>query len=123
MRLTPNEIKEVMWNNRSDFVKIFHSADLGASWTEIWRENQDLPSGVLAGITVLAAENALGTSLTQSRSKGFRGGCCWKNSFCWYRERSLPSQFRHLGKIAIGYKKLDLVPPLRCRLFLDSLRE
>ena len=76
VRLTRNEIKEVMWNNRSDFVKIFHSADLGASWTEIWRENQDLPSGILAGITVLAAGKTLvALSLTQSRSTD--GGQTW----------------------------------------------
>ena len=76
VRLTRNEIKEVMWNNRSDFVKIFHSADLGASWTEIWRENQDLPSGTLAGITVLAAGKTLvALSLTQSRSTD--GGQTW----------------------------------------------
>ncbi len=76
VRLTRSEIKEIMWNNRSDFVKIFHSADLGASWTEIWRENQDLPTGVLAGITVLAAGKTLAAlSLTQSRSTD--GGQTW----------------------------------------------
>ena len=76
VKLTPNEKKEVMWNNRSDFVKIFHSADLGASWTEIWRENQELPSGTLAGITVLAAGKTLvALSLTQSRSTD--GGQTW----------------------------------------------
>ena len=74
--LTRNEIEKVMWNSRSDFVKIFHSADLGASWTEIWRENQDLPRGVLAGITVLAAgETLVALSLTQSRSTD--GGQTW----------------------------------------------
>ena len=74
--LTRNEIEKVMWNNRSDFVKIFHSADLGASWAEIWRENQDLPRGVLAGITVLAAgETLVALSLTQSRSTD--GGQTW----------------------------------------------
>ena len=74
--LTRKEIEKVMWNSRSDFVKIFHSADLGASWTEIWRENQDLPRGVLAGITVLAAgETLVALSLTQSRSTD--GGQTW----------------------------------------------
>ena len=76
VRLTRSEIEEIMWNNRSDFVKIFHSADLGASWTEIWRENQNLPTGVLAGITVLAAGKTLvALSLTQSRS--IDGGQTW----------------------------------------------
>ena len=76
VRLTPSEIEKIMWNNTSDFVKIFHSTDLGASWTEIWRENQDLPSGTLAGITVLAAGKTLvALSLTQSRSTD--GGQTW----------------------------------------------
>ena len=96
VRLTPNEIEEVMWNNRSDFVKIFHSADLGASWTEIWRENQDLPSGRLAGITVLAADKTLlALSLTQSRSTD--GGQTWtkltklKDDWNFLRNIHLPS--------------------------------
>ena len=96
VRLTPDEIEEVMWNNRSDFVKIFHSADLGASWTEIWRENQDLPSGVLAGITVLAADKTvLALSLTQSRSTD--GGQTWtkltklKDDWGFLRDIRLPS--------------------------------
>ena len=93
VRLTPEKIKEVMWNNRSDFVKIFHSADLGASWTEIWRENQDLPSGILAGITVLAADKTLlALSLTQSRSTD--GGQTWtklKDDWGFLRDIRLPS--------------------------------
>ena len=93
VRLTPSEIKAVMWNNRSDFVKIFHSADLGASWTEIWRENQDLPSGTLAGITVLAADKTLvALSLTQSRSTD--GGQTWtklKGDWNFLRRSRLPA--------------------------------
>lgn len=93
VRLTPREIEEVMSNNRSDFVKIFHSADLGASWTEIWRENQDLPSGALAGITVLAADKTLvALSLTQSRSTD--GGQTWtklKGDWNFLRRSRLPA--------------------------------
>ena len=96
VRLTPSEIEEVMWNNTSDFVKIFHSVDLGASWTEIWRENQDLPSGVLAGITVLAAGKTLvALSLTQSRSTD--GGQTWtkltklKDDWNFLRRSRLPA--------------------------------
>ena len=96
VRLTPSEIEEVMWNNRSDFVKIFHSADLGASWTEIWRENQDLPNGILAGITVLAAGKTLvALSLTQSRSTD--GGQTWtkltklKDDWNFLRKSRLPA--------------------------------
>ena len=93
VRLTSNEIEKIMWNSRSDFVKIFHSADLGASWTEIWRENQDLPRGVLAGITVLAAgETLVALSLTQSRSTD--GGQTWtklKDDRNFLRKIRLPS--------------------------------
>ena len=53
--LTPVEINEVMRDNKWHFAKIFHSADLGASWTEIWHKSQYLPTGPPAGITVLAA--------------------------------------------------------------------
>ena len=93
VRLTTREIEKVMWNNRSDFVKIFHSADLGASWTEIWHENQNLPNGALAGITVLAAgKTLLALSLTQSRSTD--GGQTWtklKNDRNFLRNIRLPA--------------------------------
>ncbi len=76
VKLTPMEISEVMRNNRWHFAKIFHSADLGASWTEIWHENQYLPSGPPAGITVLAAgKTLLALGLAQSRS--IDGGQTW----------------------------------------------
>lgn len=76
VRLTPSEIGEVMRNNRWHFAKIFHSTDLGASWTEIWHQNQYLPTGPPAGITVLAAgKTLLALGLAQSRS--IDGGQTW----------------------------------------------
>ena len=76
VRLTPSEINEVMRNNKWHFAKIFHSADLGASWTEIWHKNQYLPTGPPAGITVLAAgKTLLALGLAQSRS--IDGGQTW----------------------------------------------
>ncbi len=76
VKLTPSEIKEVMRNNRWHFVKVFHSADLGASWTEIWHETKYLPSGPPTGITVLAAgKTLLALGVMQSRSTD--GGQTW----------------------------------------------
>jgi len=76
VRLTPSEMDEVMRNNKWHFAKIFHSTDLGASWTEIWHKNQYLPTGPPAGITVLAAgKTLLALGLAQSRS--IDGGQTW----------------------------------------------
>ena len=76
VKLTPSEMDEVMRNNKRHFAKISHSADLGASWTEIWHENQYLPTGPPAGITVLAAGKTLvALGLAQSRSRD--GGQTW----------------------------------------------
>ena len=76
VRLTPSEMDEVMRNNKWHFAKIFHSTDLGASWTEIWHQNQYLPTGPPAGITVLAAgKTLLALGLAQSRS--IDGGQTW----------------------------------------------
>ena len=76
VKLTSSEMGEVMRNNRWHFAKIFHSVDLGTSWTEIWHENQYLPTGPPAGITVLAAgKTLLALWLVQSRS--IDGGQTW----------------------------------------------
>ena len=76
VRLTRSKMKEVMQNNRWHFAKVFHSADLGASWTEIWHENKYLPSGPPTGITVLATgKTLLALGLMQSRSTD--GGQTW----------------------------------------------
>ena len=76
VRLTPSEISEVMQNNKWHFAKIFHSADLGASWTEIWHKNQYLPTGPPAGITVLAAGKTL-VALGLAQSRSIDGGQTW----------------------------------------------
>ena len=76
VRLTPSEMKEVLRNTKLSLVKIFHSADLGASWAEIWHDNQDHPEGLPAGLTVLAAgKTLLALGLRQSRSAD--GGQTW----------------------------------------------
>ena len=76
VRLTRSEMEEVLRNTTLSLVKIFHSADLGASWAEIWHDNQDHPKGLPAGITVLAAgKTLLALGLRQSRSAD--GGQTW----------------------------------------------
>ena len=76
VKLAPSEIDEVMRNNKWHFAKVFHSADLGASWSEIWHENQYLPTGPPAGLTVLAAgKTLLALGLVQARS--IDGGQTW----------------------------------------------
>ncbi|RKU28953.1 hypothetical protein C6499_09475 [Candidatus Poribacteria bacterium] len=76
VKLTPSEMDEVMRNNRWHFAKIFHSADLGAAWTEIWHKNRYLPTGPPAGITVLAAGKTL-VALGLAQSRSIDGGQTW----------------------------------------------
>ena len=91
--LTPGEIQEVMRHNKWHFAKIFHSADLGASWTEIWHESQYLPTGPPVGITVLAAgPTLLALGLAQSRS--IDGGQTWTqlgSDLNFWRRSRLPA--------------------------------
>ncbi len=89
VKLTQAELQQV----EQHFVKILHSADLGASWTEIWHESQYLPKGDPAGITVLArGKTLLALSYVQSRSTD--GGETWKkleNDWNFRRVSRLPS--------------------------------
>ena len=73
----PIEAEQVVPKSNSHFVRIFHSADLGASWTEIMHKEDkpDLKASA-SGITVLAAgETILALGTTQSRSTD--GGHTW----------------------------------------------
>ena len=89
VKLTQAELQQV----EQHFVKILHSADLGASWTEIWHESQYLPKGDPAGITVLArGKTLLALSYVQSRSTD--GGETWKkleNDWNFRRVSRLPA--------------------------------
>jgi len=89
VKLTQAELQQV----EQHFVKILHSADLGASWTEIWHESQYLPKGDPAGITVLArGKTLLALSYVQSRSTD--GGETWKkleNDWNFRRMSRLPA--------------------------------
>ena len=62
--------------SESHSVRIFHSADLGASWTEITHIDKTDSQASASGITVLAAgETILALGTTQSRSTD--GGRTW----------------------------------------------
>ncbi len=99
VKLTPKEIYRETRNirnnrsYRSHPVKIFHSADLGASWTEIMDGSEyshgDLPSG----ITVLAAGETL-LALGEYQSRSVDGGKTWTKlgwDASWLMDSSLPA--------------------------------
>ena len=77
VRLTPMEIlQRVPQEDKSDFFKIFHSTDLGASWTEIKFRSESSRRTTPAGITVLArGKTLLALGFTQYRSTN--GGQTW----------------------------------------------
>ena len=76
VKLTPTEVAQVTRYNTSHFVKIFHSSDLGASWTEIRHGNKYSLQGSPAGITILATgKTLLALGFAQSRSTD--GGQTW----------------------------------------------
>ena len=89
VRLTRMEIQQI---NDGDlhFAKIFHSTDLGASWTEIRHENKYSLQGSPAGITILAAGNTL-LALGFAQSRSIDGGQTWtklaRDPNFWKRNR------------------------------------
>ena len=93
VRLTGTELSEATIGKRSHPVKIFHSADLGASWAEIRHGSQYSITGASAGITVLAAgETLLALGYDQSRSTD--GGQTWtklRSDQNWVMRSSLPA--------------------------------
>ena len=73
---TPIGIEQAVPKNESNLVKIFHSTDLGASWTEITLMEKPASQGGASGVTVLAAgETILALGATQFRSTD--GGQTW----------------------------------------------
>ena len=81
------------WNNRSYAVKIFHSDDLGASWTEIMNESGESFGNTPSGITVLAAGETL-LALGEYQSRSVDGGKIWNKigfDSSWVMESSLPA--------------------------------
>lgn len=82
VKLTPTEVYQEIrnnwdnWRNRSSPVKIFHSADLGASWTEIMDGSEYSHEGSPAGITVLAVGETL-LALGEYQFRSVDGGKTW----------------------------------------------
>ncbi|MDE0009731.1 MAG: sigma-70 family RNA polymerase sigma factor [Candidatus Poribacteria bacterium] len=93
VKLTSTELYEATKGKRAPPVKIFHSADLGDSWTEIRHGSKHSTTGAYSGITVLATgETLLALSYEQSRSTD--GGQTWtqlKRDQNWVNRRSLPA--------------------------------
>ena len=75
VRLTPTEIlRRVPQEDRLNFVKIFHSTDLGASWTEIKLQSEGRTTP--AGITVLATGKTL-LALSSKQYRSTNRGQTW----------------------------------------------
>ena len=77
VRLTLTELRKVARDDKLHFVKIFHSADLGASWTEIrFRSEPFRKTSPTAGITVLATGKTL-LALSYAQFRSTDGGQTW----------------------------------------------
>ena len=77
VRLTLTEmLQQIPQKNKLKFVKIFHSADLGASWTEIKLGGEHFRRNVPAGITVLARGKTL-LALSSKQHRSIDGGQTW----------------------------------------------
>ena len=77
VRLTATELRQVPQKDRLHFVKIFHSVDLGASWTEIKFRNKPFSkTAPVAGITVLATGKTL-LALSYAQFRSTDGGQTW----------------------------------------------
>ena len=75
------------------FVKIFHSTDLGASWTQIKLGGEHLRKRSPAGITVLAEGKTL-LALSSAQSRSTDGGQTWtelEKDYNFSRESRLPA--------------------------------
>ncbi len=96
VKLTPKEVYQERRNrrdNRSYPVKIFHSADLGASWTEIMDGSGYHYGSLPAGITVLAAGETL-LALGRHQSRSVDGGKTWiqlGRDPSWLLQSNLPA--------------------------------
>ena len=72
----PTEVAQTMYDNNLSLHKVFHSADLGASWTEITPTDGSRPIIAPSGISLLVAgRTILAQSFTQFRSRD--GGQTW----------------------------------------------
>ena len=75
VRLTRTELQQIDHGDLH-FTQIFHSTDLGASWTEVRLGGEHLRETSPAGITVLANGRAL-LALSYAQSRSTDGGQTW----------------------------------------------
>ena len=72
----PTEVLQTMYDDNSSLSRVFHSTDLGASWTEITPTDGSRPIMARSGISlVVADETILVQSFTRFRSRD--GGKTW----------------------------------------------
>ena len=75
VRLTGTGLRQVPQEDKLNFFKIFHSTDLGASWTQIKFRSGRIKT-TPAGITVLATGNTL-LALSYAQFRSIDGGQTW----------------------------------------------
>ena len=75
VRLTGTELRQVPQEDKLNFFKIFHSTDLGASWTKIKSRSGRIKTP-LAGITVSATGKTL-LALSYAQFRSTDGGQTW----------------------------------------------
>ena len=74
----PTEVMQTMYDDNSSLNRVFHSADLGTSWTEITPTDGARPIMARSGINLLVAgKTILAQAFTRFRSKD--GGKTWTN--------------------------------------------
>ena len=74
----PTEVLQTMYDDNSSLSRVFHSADLGASWTEITPMGDSRPIMAPSGINLLVAgKTILAQAITRFRSRD--GGQTWIN--------------------------------------------
>ena len=74
---TPIKTGQMVPKVESQALKIFHSADLGVSWTEITPSYKSDDHGIPSGITVLAAGKTLFTSSVKHEYRSTDNGQTW----------------------------------------------
>ena len=77
LRFTPIKTGQVVPRVESHVLKLFHSADLGASWTEITPSYHSDNYGIPSGMTVLAAGETLFASSVKHQYRSTDGGHTW----------------------------------------------
>ena len=75
--LTPIEVEREVPRNESHALKIFHSANLGASWTEITPRYKSSDRYIPSGMKILAVGEVLLASTASQRHRSIDNGQTW----------------------------------------------